>query len=47
MATKLSAAKKCVAKGTDVVIANGSSPAILYDITDGKKAGTRFIAKKD
>ena len=46
MATKLSAAKKCVARGTDVVIANGSSPAVLYDITEGKKVGTRFISKK-
>ena len=46
MATKLSAAKKCVAKGTDVVIANGSAPAVLYDIMDGKKVGTRFIAEK-
>ena len=46
MATKLSAAKKCTARGTDVVIANGSSPAVLYDITDGKKVGTRFISKK-
>ncbi len=46
MATKLSAAKKCTARGTDVVIANGSSPAVLYDITDGKKIGTRFFSKK-
>lgn len=47
MATKLSAAKKCIAKGTDVVIANGSAPSVLYDIIDGIKVGTRFIAKKD
>ncbi len=46
MSTKLAAAKKCVERGTDVVIANGSSPAVLYDITDGKKVGTRFISKK-
>ncbi len=46
MATKISAAKRCVARGTDVIIANGSSPAVLYDILDGKKVGTRFIAKK-
>ena len=42
----LSAAKKCIARGTDVVIANGSSPAVLYDIVDGKKVGTRFISRK-
>ena len=46
MATKLSAAKKCIARGTDVVIANGSAPSVLYDIVDGKNVGTRFIAKK-
>ncbi len=46
MATKLSAAKRCVMRGADVVIANGSSPAVLYDIIDGKKVGTRFLAKK-
>ncbi|MGN0526315.1 MAG: glutamate 5-kinase [Acutalibacteraceae bacterium] len=45
MATKLSAAKKCVENGTDVVIANGSNPKVLYDILDGKKIGTRFISK--
>ena len=47
MATKLSAAKKCIAKGTDVVIANGSAPSVLYDIVDGIRVGTRFTAKKD
>ncbi len=46
MATKLSAAKKCTAKGTDVVIANGSAPSVLYDIVEGKKVGTRFISNK-
>lgn len=45
MSTKLSAAQKCVERGTDVVIANGSAPVVLYDIVDGKKVGTRFIAK--
>ncbi len=47
MATKLSAAKKCIARGTDVVIANGSAPSVLYDIVEGKAVGTRFISKKD
>lgn len=46
MATKLSAAKRCIARGTDVIITNGSSPSVLYDIIDGKKIGTRFISKK-
>ena len=45
MATKITAAKKCISKGTDVIIANGSSPSVLYDILDGKKVGTKFISK--
>ena len=46
MATKLSAAKRCIKNGTDVVIANGSAPAVLYDIAEGKQVGTRFIGAK-
>ena len=46
MATKLSAAKRCTARGTDVVIANGSLPSLLYDIVEGKRVGTRFIAEE-
>ncbi len=46
MQTKLAAAKKCIAKGTDVIIANGSSPKVLYKILDGKNVGTRFISNK-
>lgn len=47
MKTKLSAAKLCLASGCDMVIANGSDPSVLYDITDGKDAlCTRFIAQR-
>lgn len=46
MATKLSAAKRCIKNGTDVVIANGSAPTVLYDIAEGKQVGTRFIGVK-
>ena len=42
MATKLNAAKLCLEKGTEMVIANGANPSVLYDIVDGKKIGTRF-----
>ncbi len=42
MATKIRAAEYCMDKGTDMVIANGSDPAVLYDIVDGKVVGTRF-----
>lgn len=47
MITKLSAAKLCLAAGCDMIIANGSNPEILYDITDGKDAVyTRFFAQR-
>lgn len=46
MRTKLNAAKICVNAACDMIIANGEKPSVLYDITDGKQAGTKFIAKK-
>ncbi len=45
MSTKLSAAKRCMERGTDAIIANGASAKVLYKILDGKSVGTRFIAK--
>ena len=46
MKTKLNAAKICVDKGVDMVIANGENPQILYDIVANKLGGyTRFFAK--
>lgn len=45
MVTKLSAAKLCMDAGTDMIIANGSNPSVLYDIFEGKTVGTRFIGK--
>lgn len=47
MATKLHAAQICLHSSIDMIIANGSSPAILYDILDGKAVGTRFIGRKN
>lgn len=46
MKTKLSAAAICLESGCDMIIANGENPDLLYDIADGKPAGTRFFAKK-
>ena len=46
MATKLRAAEITMDAGIDMVIANGEHPEILYDIFDGKEAGTHFIGKK-
>ena len=45
MATKLKAAQLVNAEGTDMVIANGAKPELLYDIAEGRSAGTRFIAE--
>lgn len=45
MMTKIAAAKIANKAGTDMVIANGSDPDILYDIVEGKDVGTRFISK--
>ena len=46
MSTKLRAARMVTASGADMVIANGSHPELLYDIAEGKEAGTRFLAHK-
>ena len=45
MVTKLHAAHICMDAGIDMIIANGSNPSVLYDIFDGKSAGTRFVGK--
>ena len=47
MRTKLHAAELVTAVGTDMVIANGSAPQLLYDIAAGRRAGTRFLGRKD
>ncbi len=46
MATKLNAAKIANAAGTDMIIANGDNPMLLYDIVEGKDVGTRFLAER-
>lgn len=47
MATKLRAAQMATAAGCEMVITNGQSPEILYDVAAGKRVGTRFTVKKD
>ena len=46
MATKLHAAQIVTAVGTDMVIANGEHPELLYRIMDGEMVGTRFLANR-
>ena len=46
MATKLKAAQIVTEVGCQMVIANGSKPALLYDIVGGKPVGTRFLTKE-
>lgn len=45
MVTKLNAAKMCLNANCDMIIVNGKNPAVLYDILDGKEAGTLFTAE--
>lgn len=47
MATKLRAAQMATAAGCEMVIANGQSPEVLYDVAAGKRVGTRILAKRD
>ena len=42
MKTKLQAADLATAQGIDTYVCNGRDPSILYDILEGKSAGTRF-----
>ena len=46
MEAKLTAAKMVTDNGIPMFIMNGSDPAILYDLLDGKHVGTYFTAKK-
>ena len=46
MATKLRAAQICTESGIDMVIADGDTPEILYDIVAGKSVGTKFVGRK-
>ena len=47
MVTKIKAAKIATAGGSDMVIANGNNPQLLYSIINGEEVGTRFVAKKE
>ena len=46
MATKLSAARRAMAAGCDMVITNGKRMEDLYGIVEGRDIGTRFLASK-
>ena len=46
MATKLRAARIATEAGCDMIIANGASPELLYDIVEGREVGTRFYSRK-
>ncbi|MFO7657590.1 MAG: glutamate 5-kinase [Bacteroidales bacterium] len=45
MITKFAAAKICYEKNIDLIITNGSTPEIIFDILDGKDVGTHFLPK--
>ena len=44
MKTKLHAASICMDAGGEMVIMNGDTPDLLYDLRDGKQIGTLFAA---
>ncbi len=46
MATKVAAAEIATAAGIDVHIIYGKDPGLIYDVLDGKRAGTLFKSKK-
>lgn len=46
MITKLEAAGLAMSEGIDMVITNGQHPETLYDIVEGKSAGTLFVGRK-
>jgi len=45
MITKINAAEIATGAGIDMVILNGRNPSVLYDLFDGKQAGTVFTSK--
>ncbi|MBO6054939.1 MAG: glutamate 5-kinase [Oscillospiraceae bacterium] len=45
MTTKLGAARICMEAGTDMIIVSGKRMEVLYDLMEGKKAGTRFVGR--
>jgi len=47
MYTKIEAARIATDSGADMVIASGANADIIYDILDGKKVGTLFVAHKN
>ncbi len=46
MITKIRAAEIATGAGCDMIIANGAYPELLYNVLDGKSAGTRFYSEK-
>lgn len=46
MITKLTAAKRAMAAGVDMIIANGIEPRALYHILEGEQIGTLFRAPR-
>jgi glutamate 5-kinase len=46
MRTKLNAAELVGEVGIDMIIANGNTPELLYDVIDGKQVGTLFKGKR-
>ena len=46
MRTKIEAADLATSNGISTIVINGRAPSGLYDIVEGRKAGTLFAARK-
>lgn len=46
MAAKLNAAKRIIADGKQMILANSKDPEIIFDILDGQPVGTLFAASR-
>ena len=46
MRTKVQAAEMATSQGTSTLVTNGGRPEALYDIVEGRKVGTLFVADK-
>ena len=46
MSSKIIAARHCMEHGVDMLISNGESPSVVFDILDGKNVGTLFTSSE-
>ena len=45
--TKLKAAEIAIGSGIEMFLINGTEPDLLYELFEGKRIGTHFLAEKE